>query len=92
MNSYNAKVVARVSKAIQDVEDGLVSLDEVQTMLGSAASLFENDGTGLSELARTAEADIELIQFTMLQEEHRPAAIWMLDGLRTAMESRGSTL
>lgn len=92
MNSYDAKVVAPVSKAIQDVEDGLASLDEVQTMLGSAASLFENDGTGLSELARTAEADIELIQFTMLQEEHRPAAIWLLDGLRTAMESRGSTL
>ncbi|WP_369744486.1 hypothetical protein [Paenarthrobacter sp. AMU7] len=92
MNSYNTKVVSRVSKAIQDFEDGLISLDEVQAALGSAASLFENDGTGLSELARTAEADMELVQFTMLQEEQRPAAIWLLDGLRTAMESRGSTL
>lgn len=91
MNSYNTGVVTRVSKAIQDFEDGWVSLDEIQTTLGSAASLFENDGTGLSELARTAEADIELIQFTMLQDEQRPEAILLLGALRRTMESRGST-
>ncbi|ASN19866.1 hypothetical protein [Arthrobacter sp. YN] len=47
--------------------------------------------TSFMVLATSAAASAELVQFTVLQEEHRPAAIWLLNGLRTAIESRGST-
>lgn len=87
MNSYNSRLATRVSRAIDDFELGRLSLEEVQNIVDSAASLFENDGTGLRELARVAEADMERIRFAMLRDEQRPAAIFLLDTFRAAMES-----
>lgn len=87
MNEYNIGIAARVETAAREFEIGTLTLDEVQGTLASAASLFENDGSGVSELVRLVEADLELIKFGMLLEDQRPAAIFRLDELRTALHS-----
>jgi len=85
MNECNIGIATRVESAIREFETGMLNLDEVQSTLASAASLFENDGAGASELVRIAEADLELIRFSMLVEEQRPAAMFRLDELRTTL-------
>lgn len=87
MNNYNADVAARIATAIQDFEAERLPLEEVQSALRSAASLVENDGSGVADLVRLAEADLETIQFTMLLDEQRQAAIFRLDMLRAALDS-----
>lgn len=89
MNAYNAGVAARLSTAIQDFDAGLLSLAEVQSALQSAIPLFDDDGSGVADFVRLAEADLEEIQFTVLLDEQRPAAIFRLDELRATLGSTG---
>ncbi|MGX5715518.1 hypothetical protein [Arthrobacter sp. MAHUQ-56] len=89
MSVYNADVAARLSTAIQRYEAGLLSLAEVQSALQSAIPLFENDGSGVADSVRSAEADLERIQFTLLLDEQRPTAIFRLDELRATFRSAG---
>jgi hypothetical protein len=42
-------------------------------------------GSGVAEATRRAEADLEEIRFTVLLDEQRPAAVFRLDALRTAI-------
>jgi hypothetical protein len=58
MNVYNAGVAALLSTAIRDYEAGSLSLAEVQSILQSAIPLFENDGSGVADFVRLAEADL----------------------------------
>jgi hypothetical protein len=87
--NINAGVAARLSTAIQDYESGLLSLGEVQSALQSAIPLFENDGSGAADFVRLAEADLEEIQFTVLLDEQRPAAVFRLDELRATLGKTG---
>ncbi|QHK20341.1 hypothetical protein GU243_12025 [Pseudarthrobacter psychrotolerans] len=89
MNVYNAGVAARLATAIQDYEAGLLSLAQVQSALQSAITLLENDGSGIADSVRLAEADLEEIHFTVLLDEQRPAAIFRLDELRATLGSAG---
>lgn len=86
MNDYNAGVVRRVLTAIAGLEAGTIALGDAQSALQIAIPLFENDGSGVGDAVDSAEADLELIQFTTLLEEQRPAAILRLSELRTAIE------
>lgn len=86
MNEYNATVAQSVLAAISDLVVGTCTLAEVQAVLQSAISRFENDGSGVAEAVRLAEADLEEIQFTTLLDEQVPAAIFRLDELRASME------
>ncbi|MCW2752458.1 MAG: hypothetical protein JWR83_3568 [Aeromicrobium sp.] len=86
MNDYNASIANRVIESIQRFEAGDVTLDEIQADLQAALPLFENDGSGAAESVRLAEADLEGIQFTVLLDEQRPAAIFRLDELLAALE------
>lgn len=54
-----------------------------------AIPLFENDGSGIADFVRLAEADLEEIQFTALLDEQRPAAIFRLDALRATLGGAG---
>lgn len=89
MNVYNSGVAARLSTAIQDYEAGLLSLAEVHSTLQSAITLFENDGSGVADFVRLAEADLEEIQFTVLLDEQHPAAVFRLDELRATLGNAG---
>jgi hypothetical protein len=86
MNDYNAQVAQDVLAAIGGLEAGSLTLGDTQAALQSAISRFENDGSGVANAVRLAEADLEEIQFTTLLDEQRPAAIFRLDELRTAIE------
>lgn len=86
MNDYNTTVARDVLDAIAGLEDGTLTLAEAQAVLQSAIPRFENDGSGIDVAVRLAEADLEEVQFTILLDEQRPAAIFRLDELRTAIE------
>lgn len=89
MNAYNSSVAARLSTAIHDFEAGLLSITEVQSALQSAIPLFENDGSGIADSVRLAEADLEEIQFTVPLDDQRPAEIFRLDDLRAPLGRAG---
>jgi len=86
MNETNAAIAQGVLAAISDLEAGTCTLAQVQTALQSAIPRFENDGSGVAEAVRLAEADLEEIQFTTLLDEQIPAAIFRLDELRALIE------
>lgn len=86
MNEYNATVAQDVLTAIADLEAGTITLAEAQAALQNAIPRLENDGSGLGEAVRLAEADLEEIQFTTLLDEQLPAAIFRLDELRARIE------
>lgn len=86
MNEYNAAVARGVLEAISDLEAGTSTLAQVQAVLLSAIPLFENDGSGVADAVRLAEADLEEIQFTTLLDEQVPAAIFRPDELRASIE------
>ena len=91
MNDYNSRLATHLSNAISNFEAGSITLEKVQSALQSAIPLFENDGSGVAELVRLAEADLEGIQFSMLLDEQRPAAIFRLDELSEAIGSVDDT-
>ncbi len=82
LNDYNAAVAQDVLAVIAALEAGTAMLGEVQAVLQSAIPRFENDGTGVPNAVRLAEADLEEIQFTTLLDEQVPAAVFRLDELR----------
>jgi hypothetical protein len=86
MNDYNSGIAARLVSAIQDFESGSLTLGEMQAVLEAAAALLENDESAVTELVRVAAADVEEIRFTVFLDEQRPAAIFRLDELRSALE------
>lgn len=86
MNKCNSDVARGVLAAISDLEAGTRALAEVQAVLQRAIPRFENDGSGVAEAVRLAEADLEEIQFTNLLDEQVPAAIFRLDELRATIE------
>lgn len=92
MNHYNLTLTKEVLAAIRNLEDGISTLAEVHSVLQSVVPLFENDGSGIGNAVRLAEADLEEIQFTTLDDEQRPAAIFRLDKLRAAVQPSGIEL
>ncbi len=86
MSDYNAAVAQDALAAIAGLEAGTVTLGDAQTVLQSVIQRFENDGSGVANAVRLAEADLEEIQFTTLRDEQVPAAIFRLDVLRAVIE------
>jgi len=90
MNEHNALVVARLVQSIDDFVSGTIEIDDIQSRLASSLTLLEMDGSSAYQTLRVAEADVEEIRFTMLQDEQRPAATFRLDDLRaTLLEELG---
>jgi hypothetical protein len=85
MNAHNREVVTRLIGDIDRFTGGEIGLDEMQSQLQAALTLFERDGSTVRESVRLAEADVEEIRFTMLLDEQRPAAVFRLDQLREAL-------
>jgi exonuclease VII small subunit len=78
---HNEVVLSRLRAAIAALSSGELDLDAVQAQLQQALGLLESDGTGVADLVRGAEADVEEIRFTRLLEEQLPAVIFRLDAL-----------
>jgi hypothetical protein len=85
MNAHNREAVTRLIGDIDRFTGGEIRLDEMQSQLQAALTLFERDGSTARESVRLAEADVEEIRFTMLLDEQRPAAVFRLDQLREAL-------
>ncbi len=89
MNEYNATVAHDLLTAISELEAGTCTLADVQAVLQGAIPRFENDGSGVAEAVRLAEADLEEIQFTTLLHEQVPATTFRLDELRASLQQHG---
>ena len=85
VSSYNQSVLTRIHEAVTAFASGELDLDQIQSTLQSSVGLLENDGSGVTDLVRLAEADIEEIRFTRLIDEQRPAVIFRLDELLEAL-------
>lgn len=85
LNEYNLDLLGRLRASVQDFMTGKLGLDEIQAALQSTLGLLENDGSGVGEALRLAEADVEEIRFTRLLDEQRPAVVFRLDELVTTL-------
>lgn len=89
LSNYNQRVVARLQEAIDHFAANELSVDDIQARLQSAGQLLENDGTGVSELIRLTEADVEEIRFTRLLAEQRSAVALLLEELLERIQRSG---
>jgi hypothetical protein len=87
MTETNRAVVASLLEAIDNFMTGDLGIEEIQGKLQVGVGLLERGSVDLAAPIRLAEADLEEIQFTMLQDEQRPAAVFRLDSLREELES-----
>jgi hypothetical protein len=81
LSDYNQRVLDRLRESFSAFVAGKLDLDEIQAALQSTLGLLENDRSGVAELVRLAEADVEEIRFTRLLDEQRPAVIFRVDEL-----------
>lgn len=88
MNEQNASIAGSVLVAIAEFESGVSLIHEVHAVLQSAVPRFENDGSGVADAVRLAEADLEELQFARPLDEQRLAAILLLEQLKDELEVR----
>jgi hypothetical protein len=86
-SDHNEAVLDRLRGSVASFVAGELELEDILAALQSAVDLLENDGTGVANTVRLAEADVEEIRFTRLLDEQRPAAIFRLDELFAALPS-----
>ncbi len=80
-------ILLGLGQAIDGFVVGQISLPELQARLAAGASALDTSYSELVEELRRVDSDLEQIQFTMLQDEQAPAAIFRLDATRDAVES-----
>jgi hypothetical protein len=85
LNEYNRDLLGGLRTSVQEFMTGELGLDEIQAALQSTLELLESDGSGVAEALRLAEADVEEIRFTRMLDEQRPAVVFRLDELITAL-------
>lgn len=82
---HNEVILARLRDAVARFGSGGLDLDGIQSQLQQALGLLERDGSGIADLVRGAEADVEEIRFTQLLDEQVSAVIFRLDKLLDAL-------
>jgi hypothetical protein len=85
MTSSNAQTIRSIIQGIDAFIAGRADLDDIQSLLQACEDQFERGSLNCGEDVRLAEADLEEIRFGRLLEEQRPAAVFRLDDLRTAL-------
>lgn len=78
LNDHNRSIVEKLRRSVTAFVAGTRDLDEIQAALESVMHLCEDDGTGIADAVRRAEADIEEIRFTRLRGEQRSAVTFRL--------------
>lgn len=89
-SEQNQRVLGRLRASFSEFVGEEIDLDAFQSAVQAAISLLENDGTGVAEAVRLAEADIEEIRFTRLLGDQRSAVIFRLDELMSEPPDGGS--
>lgn len=87
MSSVNRRIVQSVIDSIDRFIEGGISLGGLQSALQSGLGALERSPARFTEMIRLAEADLEEIRFTMLLEEQKSAATFLVDSLRAELES-----
>lgn len=88
MSAGNEVVLHELLRSMNEFVQGRLSVEDVQRHLQSSLTLLDRGAGSLYDGVRLAEADLEEIRFTMLLDEQRPAAVFRLDALQTAIENR----
>jgi hypothetical protein len=84
-SEYNRHLLGRLRASVQEFIAGELDVDQIQSALQSALGLLENDGSGVADAVRLAEADVEELRFTRLLDEQRPALVFRLDEMLAAL-------
>jgi hypothetical protein len=87
MDAMSEAIVIDLAEAIDAFVGGLIDLPELQARLAAGASALDGTYSALVEELHQVDGDLERIQFTMLQDEQRPAAVFRLDATRDAVSS-----
>jgi hypothetical protein len=87
MTETNRAIITSLIDSIDDFVDGKLEIADVQSRLQARVDLLERTPRDLISVVRAAEVDLERIQFTMLLDEQRPAAVFRLDSLRAALQA-----
>ncbi|MBN6191348.1 hypothetical protein KZC56_05825 [Microbacterium sp. SSW1-47] len=85
LSDYNRSVLAEMTHAMQRLERGESSLVDAQSSLSARGPLFENDGSGIRDLARSMTARIEDIA-DLDGEDGRDSAIECFARFRREVE------
>jgi hypothetical protein len=81
LSDYNQQLLGRLRASVREFVAGGLTIGQIQSVLESVSVLLENDGSGVADAVRLAEADVEEIRFTLLLDEQYPAAISRLEEL-----------
>lgn len=90
LSDYNRGLLEQLRESTAAFNAGNLDLGQIQAALQSTYSRLENDGSGVADLVRLAEADIEEIRFTQLLDEQRAAVAFRVDALLDALPEEGT--
>ena len=80
-------ILLDLRQAIDAFVGHLIDIPELQGRLAADASSLDSTYAALIEELQAVDSDLSRIQFTMLQDEQVPAAIFRLDATRDAVTS-----
>jgi ABC-type phosphate transport system auxiliary subunit len=81
------QILAAISSAIDDFISRKSDIADLQAQLEAQSSALDRSYEPLNSELRSLDADLEEIQFTMLQDEQRPAAVFRLEPVKEAVAS-----
>jgi hypothetical protein len=85
VNEANKKVLTSLITSIDTFTRGEMDLEDIQARVRSASTLLERDTPDLSDELRQAENDLERNEFLTPLDEQRPAAVLLLNELRSVI-------
>jgi hypothetical protein len=81
------QILMAINSAIDSFVAGHSDIADLQAQLEANSSALDRSHEPLNSELRSLDADLEEIQFTMLKDEQRPAAIFRLDRVKEAVAS-----
>jgi ABC-type phosphate transport system auxiliary subunit len=81
------QILMAISSAIDDFMSERSDIADLQERLEANSSALDRSYEPLNSQLRSLDADLEEIQFTMLKDEQRPAAIFRLEPVQEAVSS-----
>jgi ABC-type phosphate transport system auxiliary subunit len=81
------QILMTISSVIDDFIAGRSDIADLQERLEANSSALDRSYEPLNSQLRSLDADLEEIQFTMLKDEQRPAAVFRLEPVQEAVAS-----
>jgi ABC-type phosphate transport system auxiliary subunit len=79
------QILMAISSVIDDFIAGRSDVADLQQRLEANSSALDRSYEPLNSQLRSLDTDLEQIQFTMLKDEQRPAAMFRLESVQEAV-------